>query len=219
MILYCHNLTPHYDFLDSGSYIMDGIIGLNDHIMYYELILLVLVVWMMILILVKNINQNFVLNDFFHGSIIEIIWTLIPSIILILIAIPSFRLLYLMDDYYDTSLSIKVMGNQWYWSYSYDNETFFDSYMSQELIPGSFRLLDTDEHLILPSNTPIRFLISSTDVIHSWSIPSLGIKMDAIPGKLNQIGLEIYRSGLYFGMCQELCGINHAFMPITLKVI
>jgi heme/copper-type cytochrome/quinol oxidase subunit 2 len=91
--------------------------------------------------------------------------------------------------------------------------------MSQDLIPGTFRLLDTDEHLILPSNTPIRFLISSVDVIHSWAVPALGIKMDAISGKLNQIGVEIYRSGLYYGQCSEICGINHAYMPITLKVI
>jgi len=218
-MIYCHNLTPHYDFLDSGSYIMDGIVGLNDHIMYYELIVLVLVVWMMIIIIIKSKYTKFILKDLYHGSLIEIIWTLLPGIILILIAIPSFRLLYLMDDYLDTSLSIKVIGRQWYWSYSYDNETFFDSFILQDLIPGSFRLLDTDEHLILPSNTPIRFLISSTDVIHSWAIPALGIKMDAIPGRLNQIGVEIYRPGLYFGMCQELCGISHAFMPITLKVL
>lgn len=108
--------------------------------------------------------------------------------------------------------------HQWYWSYSY-GDTEFDSYLLQDINPGNFRLLDTDEYLILPSNTFIRFLITSTDVIHSWGVPALGIKMDACPGRLNQTGVEIYRPGLYFGQCYELCGVGHAFMPITLKVI
>jgi len=214
--IFCYTLTPNYDFLDSGSYIMDGIISLNDHILYYELLILTIVVWTLLSVIIKS--NSFILKDLYFGSLIEIIWTLIPGIILIMIAIPSFRLLYLMDDYSDTTMSIKVIGHQWYWSYSYDN-FYFDSYLSQDLTPGSFRLLDTDEHLIVPSNVPIRFLVTSTDVIHSWTIPALGIKMDACPGRLNQIGVEIYRAGLYFGQCGELCGINHAFMPITLKVI
>lgn len=214
--IYCHTILPQYDFLDSGSYIMDGIIALNDHILFYEILILTVVVWTLLSVLIKN--TSFILKDLYHGSVIEIIWTLIPGIILIMIALPSFRLLYLMDDFLDTSLSIKVIGNQWYWSYSY-NDIQFDSYLSQDLNTGFFRLLDTDEHLIIPSNTPIRFLITASDVIHSWSIPALGIKMDACPGRLNQIGIEIYRPGLYFGQCYELCGINHAFMPITLKVI
>lgn len=214
--LHCYTVDTKYDFLDSGSYIMDGIISLNDHILYYELIILTIVVWTLLSVIIKS--NNFILKDLYHGSLIEIIWTLIPGIILILIAIPSFRLLYLMDDYSDTTVSIKVIGHQWYWSYSYDN-FYFDSYLSQDLILGSFRLLDTDEHLIIPSNTPLRFLVTSTDVIHSWSVPALGLKIDACPGRLNQIGVEIYRAGLYFGMCSEICGINHAFMPITVKVI
>jgi len=215
--MYCHTLTPRFDFLDSGSYIMDGIISLNDHIMYYELIVLVLVIWMLTSIFIKR--NSFILKDLNKGSLIEIIWTLIPGIILVLIALPSFRLLYLMDDFIDTDLSIKVIGNQWYWSYNYKDIIEFDSYLSQDLNKGYFRLLDTDEHLIIPSNTPIRFLITASDVLHSWSLPALGIKMDAIPGRLNQVGLEIYRPGLYFGQCYEICGINHAFMPITLRVV
>ena len=215
--MYCHTFTPKFDFLDSASYIMDGIISLNDHIMYYELIILVLVIWVLISVFLKR--NSFILKDLNKGSLIEIIWTLIPGVILVLIALPSFRLLYLMDDFIDTDLSIKVIGNQWYWSYNYKDIIEFDSYLSQDLQKGYFRLLDTDEHLIIPSNTPIRFLITASDVLHSWSLPALGIKMDAIPGRLNQIGLEIYRPGLYFGQCYEICGINHAFMPITLRVI
>ena len=214
--LSCYTINPRYDFLDSGSYVMDGIVSLHDHILFYEILILTVVVWALIVTLSKT--TSFVVKDLYHGSTIEIIWTLIPGIILILIALPSFRLLYLMDDFSDNALTIKVIGNQWYWSYNY-NDVDFDSYMSQDLNPGFFRLLDTDEHLIVPSNTPIRFLVTSTDVIHSWGIPALGIKMDACPGRLNQIGTEIYRPGLYFGQCYELCGVGHAFMPITLKVI
>ena len=214
--LYCFTLLPQYDFLDSGSYIMDGIVSLNDHILFYELLILIVVTWSLIGILIKS--NSFVLKDLYHGSLIEVIWTLIPGVILVLIALPSFRLLYLMDDFSQSKLSIKVIGNQWYWSYNY-GDVEFDSYMSHDLNLGFFRNLDTDEHLIVPANVPIRFLVTSSDVIHSWSLPALGIKMDACPGRLNQIGLEIYRPGLYFGMCYELCGVGHAFMPITLKVI
>jgi heme/copper-type cytochrome/quinol oxidase subunit 2 len=135
-----------------------------------------------------------------------------------LIAIPSFRLLYLLDDLTHADLTIKITGSQWYWNYSY-GDINFDSYLLQDLNPGILRLLDTDEHLIIPSNTSLRFLITATDVIHSWGIPQLGIKTDAIPGRLNQTNIEIYRPGLYFGMCYELCGLNHAYMPITLKVL
>lgn len=215
--MYCHTLNSKFYFLDSGSYIMDGIISLHDHILFYEIIVLILVLWILTSVFLKR--NSFVLKDFNKGSLIEIIWTLIPGVILVLIALPSFRLLYLMDDFIDTDLSIKVIGNQWYWSYNYKDTIEFDSYISQDLNKGYFRLLETDEHLIIPSNTPIRFLITASDVIHSWSLPALGIKMDAIPGRLNQVGLEIYRPGLYFGQCYELCGINHAFMPITLRVV
>lgn len=217
MLLNAHTLANKMDFLDSGSYLMDGIVSLNDHILYYELILLVIVSWMLFAVLFQN-NRFFLLKDFNHGSVLEIVWTLIPGVVLILIALPSFRLLYLLDDFLEPSLSIKVIGSQWYWNYAFGSE-FFESYIVQDLVPGLFRLLDTDEHLIVPSNTTLRFLITSTDVIHSWAIPALGIKTDALPGRINQTSIEIYRPGLYYGACMELCGISHAFMPITLKVI
>jgi cytochrome c oxidase subunit 2 len=215
--IYCYNLySPSYDFLDSGSYVMDGIVSLHDHILFYEIIVLLVVVWILGAVLLKK--NKFILKDIYHGSVIEIVWTLVPGIILVLIALPSFRLLYLMDDYLDTSITVKIIGNQWFWNYNY-GDVEFDAYPSQDLSRGFFRWLDTDEHLILPANTPIRLLVTSSDVVHSWSIPSLGVKMDAIPGRLNQTGLEIYRPGLYFGQCYELCGVAHSFMPITLKVI
>lgn len=214
--IFCHSHTTHTDFLDSGTYIMDSIISLNDHILYYEIILMVLVTGMLVGILYKN--SPFSLKDLNHGSLLEIIWTLIPGIVLILIALPSFRLLYLLDDMLEPSITIKVIGSQWFWSYNYGNNSW-DSYLLQDLPKGAFRQLDTDSHLILPANTRIRFLITATDVIHSWGIPALGIKTDAIPGRINQTATEIYRPGIYYGMCYELCGVMHAFMPITIKVI
>ena len=210
-----------FDFLDSGSYIMDGIIALNDHIIFYEILLTVIVIWMLLILFFYK--SPFSLKDITHGSVLEIVWTLIPAFILVLIALPSFRLLYLMDDLLSPNLSVKIIGHQWYWSYSYtgnnNNLVEFDSYINQDLNLGDLRNLDVDSNLILPSNTYIRFLITSTDVIHSWTLPSLGIKMDAVPGRINQVGLEIYRPGIYYGMCSEICGINHSFMPIVVKVI
>lgn len=214
--IYCHSLNTPYDFLDSGSIVLDGIISLNDHILFYELIFSVIVCWMLFYVLFNN--SPFTLKDIKHGSVIEIIWTIVPGLVLILIAIPSFRLLYLMDDMLEPTLTIKVIGNQWYWSYAFGDESF-EAYLLQDNTPGTFRMLDTDNHLILPSNTYIRFLITATDVLHSFGIPALGVKTDAVPGRINQTGIEIYRPGLYFGQCYELCGIGHGQMPITIKVI
>jgi len=216
-ILFNHSLLESFEFLDSATYIMDGIVSLHDHILYYEIILLVLTTWILFYVLYKG-NKDFVLKDLNHGSLLEVIWTLLPGVILILIALPSFRLLYLLDDFLEPSLSVKVIGSQWYWNYSFGDE-FFESYLVQDLEPGVLRLLDVDEHLVLPSSTTIRFLFTATDVIHSWSLPALGIKSDCIPGRINQVVTEIYRPGTYWGQCYELCGIQHAFMPITLKVV
>lgn len=201
-----HFIESHFDFLDSATYLMDGIISLNDHILYYEIIVLTIVIWIIILLFIYN--APFTIKDITHHTFLEIFWTLIPAIILIFIALPSFRLLYLMDDLVLPNLSIKVIGHQWYWSYGINNGIEFDSYIIQnvhDLNLGDFRSLEVDQFLLLPANTYLRFLITATDVLHSWSIPNLGIKIDAIPGRINQIGLEIYRPGLYFGSCYELC--------------
>lgn len=177
-------------------------------------------------------------------TLIEIIWTIIPSIILVLIAIPSFALLYAMDEIIDPKLTVKAIGYQWFWSYeyahSYDfiefnylkdylgyNQRFFrnsliyDSVMITEadLIPGYHRLLEVDRQLILPVKTHIRIMITGADVIHSWSVPSFGIKVDAVPGRMSQIGLFVKYEGVFYGQCSELCGVNHGFMPIVVKVV
>ena len=151
-----------------------------------------------------------------------------PSLILVLIAVPSFALLYSLDEVVDPAVTIKAIGHQWYWSYEYsdysqesDQSIAFDSYMVPEddLELGQLRLLDVDNRLVVPANTHIRVIITAADVLHSWAVPSLGVKCDAVPGRLNQIPLFIKREGVFYGQCSELCGANHAFMPIVVEAV
>jgi len=144
------------------------------------------------------------------------------------IAIPSFTLLYMMDEVIDPSITIKAIGHQWYWSYEYsdyvdsdDEALVYDSYMTQEedLSKGEFRLLEVDNRIVLPVNTNVRVICTSADVLHSFAIPSLGVKIDCVPGRLNQIGFNIKREGTFYGQCSELCGVNHGFMPIVVDVV
>lgn len=183
--------------------------------------------------LIKNNLLNFKIkipkqNKLKDNYLLEVSWTIIPSIILIIMGIPSLALLYSMDEILDPFLTLKVIGHQWYWSYEYgdvfnqnDTECFsFDSYMiqSDELKEGFFRLLEVDNPVLLPEKSNIRLIVSSADVLHSWAIPSFGIKLDAVPGRLNQIFLNIKRPGTFYGQCSELCGIYHGFMPIAIHV-
>lgn len=159
------------------------------------------------------------------GTLLEIIWTIIPAIILILIALPSLKLLYLMDEVMDPALTIKAIGHQWYWSYEYSDyqtETLeFDSYMvpTSDLNKGDFRLLEVDNRLVVPINTHVRVLVTGADVLHSFAVPALAIKMDAVPGRLNQTGFFIKRPGVFYGQCSEICGANHSFMPIVIEAV
>lgn len=174
------------------------------------------------------------LRRFKHASTLEIVWTILPTFVLILIASPSFILLYSMDEIYPDSLgiTIKVIGHQWYWSYeiaditsgSFINNPLnyeVDSYMKQEedLEIGELRLLEVDNSLVVPTHTVLRFIITSTDVLHSWAVPSLGIKVDAVPGRLNQTSAYIKREGTFYGQCSEICGVYHGFMPIKIESV
>lgn len=156
-----------------------------------------------------------------RGQTIEIIWTVIPAIVLMFIALPSLRLLYLLDEIRIPSITLKTIGHQWYWSYEYSDfiNIEFDSYIIpvNDINISNFRLLDVDNRIILPINLKIRILISAADVIHSWTIPSLGVKVDGAPGRLNQTNFLINRPGLFFGQCSEICGANHRFMPIVIE--
>jgi len=161
-------------------------------------------------------------------TLIELIWTITPALVLIAIAFPSFKLLYLLDEVIDPVITVKGIGNQWFWSYEYSDyvndtgETIeFDSYMvpDSELEPGQLRLLEVDNRVILPVDTHIRFIVTARDVIHSFAVPSLGIKLDALPGRLNQTSVIINREGVFYGQCSELCGILHYAMPIVIQSV
>ena len=179
-------------------------------------------------IIVYMLVNKFININLLESQIIECIWTIIPAIILIQIAIPSLLLLYILDESIDSSLTIKVIGHQWYWRYEYrdfwsinNNKIEFESYIipTNELDSSFFRLLDVDNRTVIPYNIHIRMLISSADVLHSWTVPSLGVKADAIPGRLNQVKFISQRPGIFFGQCSEICGANHRFMPIVIEII
>nr|APX39354.1 cytochrome c oxidase subunit 2 [Psylliodes thlaspis] len=204
---------------DSASPLMEQLSYFHDHTLMILLIITVLVGQLMLSLFLNKFTHRFLLE----GQMIEIIWTILPTITLIFIAIPSLRLIYILDEVNNPSITIKTIGHQWYWSYEYSdfNNIEFDSYMipTDELNNYNFRLLDVDNRIVVPFESNIRMLVTAADVIHSWTIPSLGVKIDATPGRLNQISFIINRSGLFFGQCSEICGANHSFMPIVLESI
>nr|YP_009509567.1 cytochrome c oxidase subunit II [Tubuca capricornis]AUN44984.1 cytochrome c oxidase subunit 2 [Tubuca capricornis] len=206
-------------FQDSASPLMEQLIFFHDHIMIVLVLIVAFVGYMMSTLFFNSFINRYMLEN----QPIEVIWTSIPAIILIFIALPSLRLLYLLDEVNSPSLTLKTIGHQWYWSYEYSDflHLEFDSYMtpSNELSESGFRLLDVDNRTVLPMNTQIRILISAADVIHSWTVPSLGVKADAIPGRLNQTSFLINQPGLFYGQCSEICGANHSFMPIVIESI
>nr|UNI92557.1 cytochrome c oxidase subunit II [Euplax sp.] len=202
---------------DSASPLMEQLTFFHNHAM----LVISTIVGFVFLTKTKLFLNSFINRYMLENQLIEAIWTSIPAFILIFIALPSLRLLYLLDETSDPSLTIKTIGHQWYWSYDYSDflSMEFDSYMipSKDLDPSGFRLLDVDNRTIMPMNTQIRTLITAEDVIHSWTVPALGVKADAIPGRLNQASLLINRPGLFFGQCSEICGANHSFMPIVIE--
>nr|AID45820.1 cytochrome c oxidase subunit II [Rhinusa melas] len=204
---------------DSASPLMEQLIYFHDHTMMISLIIMILVGQMILSMLLNKFTHRFLLE----GQLIEIIWTILPAIILISIALPSLRLLYILDEIYNPVITVKVIGHQWFWSYEYsDYKNFeFDSYMlpNSQMSKSNFRLLDVDNRMVVPFNTQIRVIVTSTDVIHSWAVPALGVKIDATPGRLNQTNFNINRASLFFGQCSEICGANHSFMPIVIEAI
>nr|YP_010258352.1 cytochrome c oxidase subunit II [Neocentrocnemis stali]AGO28028.1 cytochrome c oxidase subunit II [Neocentrocnemis stali] len=204
---------------DANSPLMEQLIFFHDHTLMILIMITIMVAYIM-----TNVFTNKLINRFLlEGQTIELIWTILPAVTLIFIALPSLRLLYLMDETLNPLLTIKAVGHQWYWSYEYTDfkNTEFDSYMkpTQDMENSDFRLLDVDNRIILPTNSQIRILVTASDVLHSWTIPSVGIKIDATPGRLNQGNFCISRPGLMFGQCSEICGANHSFMPIVIESV
>jgi len=222
-------------------WIQDPATGLHEGMIFFHNYLMLFVVFIGVLVfsLLAHIITDFDAEGrvkkaprlFTHSSVLEIAWTLFPALLLLLIAVPSFSLLYSLDELINPAVTLKVVGHQWYWSYEYSDFAYstlfslgrlnFDSYMisTSELTEGALRLLEVDNRVILPINTHIRLLVTAADVLHSWAVPSFGIKVDACPGRLSQASLFIKREGVYYGQCSEICGVNHGFMPIVVKSI
>nr|AFG29103.1 cytochrome c oxidase subunit II [Hoplodictya acuticornis]AFG29104.1 cytochrome c oxidase subunit II [Hoplodictya acuticornis] len=204
---------------DSASPLMEQLTFFHDHSLMILLMITVMVSYVM-----GSLFFNMMVNRFLlHGQLVEVIWTILPAIVLLFIALPSLRLLYLLDEVNMPSITLKTIGHQWYWSYEYSDflNIEFDSYMipTIELPIDGFRLLDVDNRVILPLNSQVRILVTAADVIHSWTVPALGVKVDGTPGRLNQTNFLINRPGLFFGQCSEICGANHSFMPIVIESV
>ena len=228
---------------DPAASAVEGMLFFHDYLILFLIFIATSVFWVLYQVLLKfSRNWSLESQKFTHANILEIIWTIIPAFLLILIGLPSFTLLYSLENINmnTNEMSLKIIGHQWYWSYEYlkpqinlftnleqnlytenlstDTNVAFESYLIAEddlNLPGTFRLLETDKKVILPIQSSIRLLVTAADVLHSWSVPSFGIKIDACPGRISQGFLNIKRGGTFYGQCSEICGINHGFMPIT----
>lgn len=204
---------------NAASPLIEQLIFFHDHALIILVIITTLVGYLIFILFFNKYTNRFLL----HGQTIEIIWTIIPAIVLLFIALPSLRLLYLLDEINEPSITLKSIGHQWYWSYEYSdfNDIEFDSYIipTNDLPLDGFRLLDVDNRVVLPINSQVRILVTAADVIHSWTVPSLGVKVDGTPGRLNQTNFFINRPGLFYGQCSEICGANHRFIPIVIESV
>jgi cytochrome c oxidase subunit 2 len=223
---------------DPATTTMEGLVDFNKHLLFIITIIVMLVGWLLFTTIL-NFNEfaNPKSQSFFHSNELEILWTSLPALTLLNLASPSFTLLYSMDEISAPELSVKIIGHQWFWSYEMSD---FDSLLtcmkstktlkytcylltedtiSKKNYLGFFRLLETNKRVLLPENTHLRLLVTSVDVLHSWAVPSFGIKIDACPGRLNQVNIFLKRIGVFFGQCSEICGVNHGFMPIVLLVV
>lgn len=206
-------------FQDAASPVMEELLHFHDHTLIIVFLISSLVLYVIVTTVSTKLTNKYILDS----QEIEIVWTIVPAIILILIALPSLRILYLIDEINDPHITIKALGHQWYWSYEYTDyqNLEFDSYIIQteDLTPGQFRLLETDHHIVVPIQSPIRVLVTAEDVLHAWTVPALGVKIDAVPGRLNQTAFIISRPGIFYGQCSEICGANHSFMPIVVEAV
>ncbi|YP_009236082.1 cytochrome c oxidase subunit II (mitochondrion) [Lonchura striata] len=204
------------NFQDASSPIMEELMGFHDHALMVALAICSLVLYLLTLMLTEKLTSNTV-----NAQAIELVWTILPAMVLIMLALPSLRILYMMDEINEPDLTLKAIGHQWYWSYEYTDfkDLMFDSYMipTTDLPLGHFRLLEVDHRVVIPTSSTIRVIVTADDVLHSWAVPSLGVKTDAIPGRLNQTSLFASRPGVFYGQCSEICGANHSFMPIVVE--
>jgi len=206
------------------SPVMEQVHDFNNMLLWIQAVIVALVLGILAYIIIRfNEKKNPVASKTAHNTLLEIVWTAIPIIILVVIAIPSIKLLYYADKAQDPEMTLKVVGHQWYWSYVYPDhgEFEFDSVLipEEDLEEGQPRLLAVDDRVVLPVDTTVQVLVASDDVIHNWAVPSLGLKIDATPGRINETWVKINEEGTYYGMCSELCGVNHGFMPIQIEAV
>nr|ADG36462.1 cytochrome oxidase subunit 2 [Dendrexetastes rufigula] len=205
-----------FGFQDASSPIMEELVEFHDHALMVALAICSLVLYLLALMLMEKLSSNTV-----DAQEIELVWTILPAIVLIMLALPSLQILYMMDEIDEPDLTLKAIGHQWYWTYEYTDfkDLTFDSYMipTSDLQLGNYRLLEVDHRIVIPMESPIRVIVTADDVLHSWAVPSLGVKTDAIPGRLNQTSFIATRPGIFYGQCSEICGANHSFMPIVVE--
>ncbi len=211
-------------FQDSASKGMETIVWFHDYMLLPVITaIMVFVLFLILYVCIKfRASKNKIASTTSHNATVEVLWTLIPCLILIVLAVPSFKLLYEQDTIPKVDVTIKAVGYQWYWGYEYPDEKIgFDSYMIEEkdLKPNQPRLLTVDNEIYVPVNKVVRVMITANDVLHAWALPSFGVKRDAVPGRINETWFKAEKTGTYYGQCSELCGIKHAFMPITVNVV
>lgn len=209
-------------FQEPGSPTMERIVDFHFELLLWISAIVLLVLGLLVWVIYRyRESRNPTPSRTSHNTVIEVIWTVVPVVILVLIFVPSYRLMVFANKVQDADMTLKVTGHQWYWSYEYpDQGNFtFDALLVAEadLKDKSKRLMETDNRVVLPVGKKVRLLITSDDVVHSWGVPSLGIKLDAVPGRLNETWVEVNKEGLYYGFCSELCGVNHAYMPIVVQ--
>ena len=219
-----HKATPWQTGLQpAASPTMERIASLYDSVTIVILCIAFFVLGLLIYVVVKfNAKANPVPSTTTHNTMLEVIWTAIPIIIVAIIAVPSLKLVYYADRTVDADMTLKIVGHQWYWSYVYPDqgELEFDSNMlTEDELEGKPRLLAVDNEVVLPVATNIRLIMTSDDVIHAWAVPSLGVKLDTVPGRLNETWVRAEKEGLYYGQCSELCGVNHGFMPVAVRFV
>ena len=213
-------------FQESASPSMERIADFHNMLLWVITVISLFVLALLVIVVVRfNEKANPTPSKTTHNTLIEIIWTAVPVIILVWIFVPggSYNLMVTNDRVEDADMTLKVIGHQWYWSYEYpDNGNFtFDANMTfaEDLEDKSLRMMETDNHVVLPVGKKVRLLFTADDVLHSWGVPSLGVKLDAVPGRLNETWVEISEPGMYYGFCSELCGVNHSYMPIAIKAV
>jgi cytochrome c oxidase subunit 2 len=226
-IVFADNLPVDWQlgFQEPATDLMADVINFHTYILLPIITAISVFVLGLLLYIYYRFNsvRNPVASTTTHNTLIEILWTVIPVVLLIIIAIPSFRILYVSETIPESDITIKATGNQWYWSYEYPDYGDFviDANMldDSELSDPKLRLLETDTQIVVPVNKVVKLLITSDDVLHSWTIPAFAVKMDAVPGRINDTWFKVNKEGIYYGQCSELCGPRHAFMPINVKVV